>query len=586
MKRYLRIISLLPVLLGLLAIIEGFAQSSGYSPLPYPATDFDCGGNECTKVHTGGSLSDINLSGSQSEVICVKGAITNQHLNVNTNGTGTVTFVFCAPGSYTIPETILQSLKEKVTLIVNSGVTVQLNGGAIHCQVINKGTLNLSNNTINLNPRASIVNAGEINAKTIVFDDGSNFTNYGYLRASTKFGNVNSGAFVYLANHSLVDADMVGEISCQIRGNGGCLLSRTTVSNLNPTARPLTPQGDAITVCIASNQFPQDWINNKGAATLNSNCNECAPTPLPLTVSITGNLSVCPGKSTTLTANVAETGTYSYLWKKTVGGVVSIVGTSSETTITPDVDAAYEVIVTNTNNPQQTGNKTVQVTIKPAAECPTDTLPINLVALYDSICPGESVQLSVTGIPGDSNNYTYIWEGENVSGNSSVVTVTPSQTSFYKVTVTDKSNTQLKGTGTIRITIKSADECTPADSLPINLVAQYDSICIGESVQLSVTGIPGDSNDYTYTWEGENIAGNSSVVTVTPSQTSFYKVTVTDKSNTQLKGTGTIRITIKSADECTPADSLPINLVAQYDSICIGESVQLSITGIPGDSND
>ncbi len=150
MKHYFRIISLLFILLGLLSIPAGFAQSTGHSPYP---SDFD--ENSCTSVYTSvtNPLGDIILNGTnESAVICIKAPLTNQSLNIQTNGSGSsATLVFCAPGTYILNQNILQEVGQRVTIVVNSGATVQFNGGAIYGKIINKGELTLTNHQVNLN---------------------------------------------------------------------------------------------------------------------------------------------------------------------------------------------------------------------------------------------------------------------------------------------------------------------------------------------------------------------------------------------------------------------------------------------------
>jgi hypothetical protein len=560
MKRYLRIIPLLPfILFCFLSIPAGFSQSPGL--LPYPEADFDCGGGGCTTVHTGGILEDIVLNGSESCIICIQGPVTNEHLNVNINGSGTATLVFCAPGTYTIPGTILQSIKEKVTIIVNSGANVELNGGAIQCQVINRGVLTLSNTDVNLNPKASIVNAGQINLQNIVCSSESGFTNYGYVNASGKFGNIDSRAFVYLANQSLVEAGVIGDINSPILGNGGCIRSKSSVGNLNPSAKPLTPFGDTITVCIAENSFPADWINNKGGAALNSSCNECTSTPLsPLTVTITGNLSVCPNEPTVLTSSVEGNGSYSYKWERISGSIITE-GTNVSVTLTPVVTTTYRVTVTD-NATGQTGSATATVTIKSAGECsPLSPLDVSVTPESgQSVCAGESAQLTA-GASGGSGNYSYAWtrvSDNTPAGTTASVTVSPAVTTTYTVTVTDNATGQTVS-ATATVTIKSTGECSPLLPLDVSITPEGgQSVCVGESVQLTA-GASGGSGNYSYAWarvSDNTSVGTTASVTVSPAVTTTYTVTVTDQTTGQ-SGSAMVAVTVKPAEEC-PSVTPPV----------------------------
>ncbi len=220
MKRYLRTNLLLPVLIVLLAITEGFAQSSGH--LPYPS-DFD--ENNCTGTYTSVTdpLGDIILNGAnESAVICIKTPLTNQNLNIQTNGSGSsATLVFCGPGTYILDQNILQEVGQKVTVVVNPGAKVQFNGGAIYGKIINKGELTLTNHKVNLNSNASIVNAGQLTMQNFVINTGSSFTNYGTVYLYEDLENINSSTHVYLAQNSLVDVRNIANVDYQIFGNGG-----------------------------------------------------------------------------------------------------------------------------------------------------------------------------------------------------------------------------------------------------------------------------------------------------------------------------------------------------------------------------
>ncbi len=70
----------------------------------------------------------------------------------------------------------------------------------------------------------------------------------------------------------------------------------------------------------------------------------------PITVSITGNTSVCPGGSTTLTSSTAGTGG-SYLWNNG--------GSSQTNTVTPGASSTYTVTVTQSNGCSNTATYTV-----------------------------------------------------------------------------------------------------------------------------------------------------------------------------------------------------------------------------------
>ncbi|MFM8373193.1 MAG: hypothetical protein ACKOCO_12490, partial [Bacteroidota bacterium] len=74
--------------------------------------------------------------------------------------------------------------------------------------------------------------------------------------------------------------------------------------------------------------------------------------PPPVTANVTGDLTVCSGETTTLTA----TGGSSYLWNGTLG-------TNAAIMVSPTINTTYSVSVTDANNCLSTASVTVQIYI-------------------------------------------------------------------------------------------------------------------------------------------------------------------------------------------------------------------------------
>jgi hypothetical protein len=92
-------------------------------------------------------------------------------------------------------------------------------------------------------------------------------------------------------------------------------------------------------------------------------------------------------------------------------------------------------------------------------------LTVNVSAAQDSICPGESLQIT-SDVSGGSGNYTYLWTS-NPSGFTSTdssVTVTPFVTTTYYLNVFDGFPDS--ATDSVRITIKSLPETPVISSGP------------------------------------------------------------------------------------------------------------------------
>ncbi len=125
-----------------------------------------------------------------------------------------------------------------------------------------------------------------------------------------------------------------------------------------------------------------------------------SPTPV-----ITGNLSVCPGNSTTL--DVANAGYTSYLWSDGSNSSLLMVNTPG----------AYGVTVTNAEG--CAGSASVNVTAAPG--------PMPAISGDAEICPGETTQLSATG-----GFAAYQWSNAGAGPTTQV-----SLGGAYTVTVTD-----------------------------------------------------------------------------------------------------------------------------------------------------
>ena len=157
----------------------------------------------------------------------------------------------------------------------------------------------------------------------------------------------------------------------------------------------------------------------------------------------------------------------------------------------------------------------------------------------EMICDGESVQLIATG------GVQYLW---NTGDTNNTLSVTPAVSSTYTVTVTD------------------ANGCSATDEadvivhpLPVASIAGASELCITTFIDLVATG--GD----TYSWgTGET----SATITVSPSVSTDYHVTVTDVNG--CTATASHHVAVNENDQ---ADAGP------DQQICIGETTQVTASG-------
>ena len=237
--------------------------------------------------------------------------------------------------------------------------------------------------------------------------------------------------------------------------------------------------------------------------------------------SITGGTSICIGSNTTLTA----AGGSSYLW--------SNAATTAAITVSPVVNTTYTVTVTNSAGCTDTESRTVTV----------NGLTINaLVSGPDSICVGQSGTLvaSLTG----GNAVSYLW---STNATSSAITVSPSSTTTYTVTVTD-----------INGCTDTAAKTLVVKPLPVVTVTGPDA-CAGGSTTLTATG------GGTYHWFN---GATTASVTVTPTVATTYSVTVTGSNSCSAVGSKLVNIS-----------PLPTVTIAGDLNICINESTTLTASG-------
>lgn len=152
------------------------------------------------------------------------------------------------------------------------------------------------------------------------------------------------------------------------------------------------------------------------------------PNPPALSVSTSPNITtICPYITEILTATPAGGfPPYSYQWS-TSGN--SNLGTGSSISVTPASTTVYTVTITDNCGNEVTQNITYTITSPP--------LVLSMSPAVE-ICPGDSVEISVSSVGGYGQHY-YNWlhSGETTSS----VWVNPNETTTYSVSVSDECQT-------------------------------------------------------------------------------------------------------------------------------------------------
>ena len=198
------------------------------------------------------------------------------------------------------------------------------------------------------------------------------------------------------------------------------------------------------------------------------------------TITISGDTSICPGSSTTLTANSVG----AYKWSDNIT-------TTSTFSVTPANTQAYTVTVIN-NGCSATAKQTIYVT---GALTPIIKTPNN----NPSVCKGDSIQLSTSG------GKKYIWNTAGKDTTAVITTQALQVQTTYTVSVYG-SNVACSGTASIIITIN------PLPTAGINGAG----VCNGQQALLTATG----GNNYSW-----NTAELTSSITVKPTNQTTYYVT-------------------------------------------------------------
>ncbi|MEO0732791.1 MAG: SdrD B-like domain-containing protein, partial [Bacteroidota bacterium] len=232
----------------------------------------------------------------------------------------------------------------------------------------------------------------------------------------------------------------------------------------------------------------------------------------------TDDITICEGESTTLRVERvigADNSPYTYRWYElsTPGTILS---ETDELTVSPGLGmTTYVVELTDKNG--CIDSDPVEVTVEPS---PTVTLA------GDEICAGETARLTAMA-SGGNGSFTYEWStGETTS----FIDVSPTATTEYGVTVT---STYVSSDGGVTNCTDEATATVIVNENPVVTITDTDdnnTTCSGEEVTLTAN-ITGGDGSYTIAW---TVSGSSSIIgteeelTVNPTETTTYVVTVTD----------------------------------------------------------
>ena len=193
---------------------------------------------------------------------------------------------------------------------------------------------------------------------------------------------------------------------------------------------------------------------------------------------------------------------------------------------------------------------TVTVTI-------AEPISINPVSVPPTICEGSSFTLTVPQVTGGYGSWTGAWEiGPSTNGPFSPLNNSNSPSSyngyFIRYVVTENGNTYYSNAVPVSVI-----------SMPTAIiVAEEESICEGETTTLQAVAETG-SGTPTYQW---NTGATTPTISVSPSQTTTYSVTVSSGVNCTVTATYTVTV--------SPQPTASFNAT----TVCQGEATQFTST--------
>jgi hypothetical protein len=413
----------------------------------------------------------------------------------------------------------------------NSSPTISVSNGLI-CSGENFTITPTGANTYSYSGGTNIVNPAVSTIYTVTGADANNCTgtqtvyvtvnpspvitaNSGSICAGESFTIIPGGAdtYTYSGGSDIVSPAATTVYTISGSASNNCTGTQTVNVVVNPlptimvnngvicsgTSFTITPSG-GLTYTYSSGSDIITPLSNITVTVTGTDANGCTDAigvvssvsvnALPV-VTITGANTVCIGNNASLTANGADT--YTWSTGETTGNIVT----------SPSVTTTYTLTGTDSNNCQALQTITVVV----------NSLPV-ITANSGTICSGQSFTI----MPSGANTYTY-------SGGSDVVS--PSASTIYTVTGTDLNNCSGTQTADITVNLLPVVSATSTSSL----------ICVGETATLTANGAA------SYTW---STASNNGTVSVSPSVTTDYTVTGTD-----VNGCENTAVVTQHVDLCT-----------------------------------
>jgi len=274
--------------------------------------------------------------------------------------------------------------------------------------------------------------------------------------------------------------------------------------------------------------------------------------------------SICLGLGTNINVNGGSLGTGAqWQWYSGSCGGTSV-GSGASINVTPTTTTTYFV-----RGESACGNTTCQsVTVNVGG---TSVPPTTATVSANSICPGVSTTLSITGGTLSSGD-SWVWStggcGVVTVGGGSTLTVSPSVTTVYYV----RAQGTCGNTSCAQVTLN----VNPVSTIPTSVLTTTNNFCVGGSTTLSLNGgaLVSGTN---WAWY-ENACGSGTsvgtgtAIVVSPTVNTTYYVR---SEGGACGNTACTNIAINTSSLSTD----PVSATATSTNVCLGVGTNMSVNG-------
>jgi len=251
---------------------------------------------------------------------------------------------------------------------------------------------------------------------------------------------------------------------------------------------------------------------------------------------------------------------YTYSWTPTAS-ISSGANLADAVTIGIRSSTTFVLSVTDNNNCKNTDTVVVDYTGGP--------LTVTIEANPSAVCKGNTVILTASANGGSGNGtYHYTWSSTNgeTLPSTPTITVTPTASGIYTVSVTDEATPINSASNTANVTVYNLPTVNP----------QPITVCQGAPATLNGNAVKGTGDIVTYSWSGttsvlkQTDINSPSVITTTPISNASVQYLVIDQYG--CRATGNTTVTVWSKPE----------VPTQTITSCVGQTRTITAQPVGG----